>query len=61
MNGNQQRKALDYAIAFLTVEIAELEETIKESENLLLKRHLEQRLKDLKVDYDMFLDIAEEY
>lgn len=57
MNGEQQRKALNYALFFLRNEIKALKETLKTVNDPLTKPHLERRLKELEVDFEMFIEL----
>lgn len=62
MNGNQQLKAVDYALLFLSEEIKALDELsnrISEDENKdYSMRIIEQRRKELQKDYDMFIEMT---
>lgn len=57
MNGDQQRKALGYSLIFLGNEIEALKKTISTTTDILAKPHLERRLKELEVDFEMFQEL----
>lgn len=60
MNGEQQRKALNYALTFLRDEILSIKETLETAKDPLTTPHLKQRLKELEADYEVFKNIHEE-
>lgn len=57
MNGEQQRKALNYALFFLRNEIKALKETLKSVDDPLTTPLLEKRLMELERDFEMFLEL----
>lgn len=61
MNGNQQLKALNYAILYLGSEIQGIKEGLEKVTDPLTKPLLEKRLAELEVDYDMFIKISESF
>ncbi|RKD26702.1 hypothetical protein BEP19_15975 [Ammoniphilus oxalaticus] len=61
MNGNQQSKALGYALSFLENEIESLKETLKTATDPFIKPHLERRLRELERDFDMFQEIKNNF
>lgn len=59
MNGEQQRKALNYTMIFLSKEIEEIKITIKKVNDPLTKPLLEKRLRELETDYNEFEKLSE--
>lgn len=55
LTGEQERKAVNYALFFLRGEIKELRNTLQTANDPLIKTHLERRLKELESDFEVFL------